>query len=47
MGIGPVPAIRSVLKKSNWELSDVELIELNQVIASQSLAVINELGFNC
>ena len=46
MGIGPVPAIRSVLKKSNWELSDVELIELNEAFASQSLAVINELGFN-
>jgi len=46
MGIGPVVAIPKVLKKSGLELEDIELIELNEAFAAQSLAVIRELGLN-
>jgi len=46
MGIGPVAAIPKVLKQANMNLSDIELIELNEAFASQSLAVIRELGLN-
>src|SRR6478736_7562954 len=38
MGIGPVPAIRALLKKSNRNLSDIDLIELNEAFASQVIA---------
>ncbi|MDR1792390.1 MAG: acetyl-CoA C-acetyltransferase [Bacteroidales bacterium] len=43
MGLGPVPAIRKVLQKANMKLSDIELIELNEAFAAQSLGVITEL----
>ena len=43
MGLGPVPAIRSVLKKAGKKLQDMELIELNEAFAAQSLGVIREL----
>ncbi len=46
MGIGPVKAIPKVLKHSGIKLNDIELIELNEAFASQSIAVINELGLN-
>ncbi len=46
MGIGPVAAIPKVLKQANMQLGDIELIELNEAFASQSLAVIRELGLN-
>ena len=46
MGIGPIKAIPKVLEKSNLKLSDIELIELNEAFASQSLAVLNELNIN-
>lgn len=46
MGIGPVAAIPKVLKQANMSLSDIDLIELNEAFASQSLAVIRELGLN-
>ncbi|MCX6208453.1 MAG: acetyl-CoA C-acyltransferase [Bacteroidetes bacterium] len=46
MGIGPVAAIPKVLKQANLSLSDIDLIELNEAFASQSIAVINELGLN-
>jgi acetyl-CoA acyltransferase len=46
MGIGPVAAIPKVLKQANMNLADIELIELNEAFASQSLAVIRELGLN-
>lgn len=46
MGIGPVAAVPKVLKQANMNLSDIELIELNEAFASQSLAVIRELGLN-
>jgi len=46
MGMGPVKAIPKVLKQANMNLSDIDLIELNEAFASQSLAVIRELGID-
>ncbi|MHB0997214.1 MAG: acetyl-CoA C-acetyltransferase [Elusimicrobiales bacterium] len=46
MGIGPADAVRKALKKANWELKDVELIEANEAFAAQALSVAKELGFN-
>jgi len=46
MGIGPVAAVPKVLKQANMNLADIDLIELNEAFASQSLAVIRELGLN-
>ena len=46
MGIGPVAAIPKVLKQANMNLNTIDLIELNEAFASQSLAVIRELGLN-
>jgi acetyl-CoA acyltransferase len=46
MGIGPVKAIPKALKQAGLELKDIDLIELNEAFASQSLAVIRELGIN-
>ena len=46
MGIGPVAAIPKVMKQANMNLSQVDLIELNEAFASQALAVIREAGLN-
>lgn len=46
MGIGPVYAIPKALEMANMKLADVDLIELNEAFASQSLAVIRELNLN-
>lgn len=46
MGIGPVKAIPKALKQAGLSLNDIELIELNEAFASQSLAVVRELGIN-
>ena len=46
MGIGPVAAVPKVLKRANMSLNDIDLIELNEAFASQSLAVIRALNFN-
>ena len=46
MGIGPVPAIRKALAKSNLNLKDIDLVELNEAFAAQSLAVLQELAFD-
>lgn len=46
MGIGPVKAIPKALAKAGLSLNDIDLIELNEAFASQSLAVIRELGLN-
>ncbi|MCB5255116.1 MAG: acetyl-CoA C-acetyltransferase [Candidatus Cloacimonadaceae bacterium] len=43
MGYGPVPAIKKVLKKSGWSLGEVELAELNEAFAAQSLSVFKGL----
>jgi 3-oxoadipyl-CoA thiolase len=44
MGIGPVPATRKLLERTGVSLSDVEVIELNEAFASQSLACLRQLG---
>lgn len=44
MGIGPVPAVRKVLEKTKLSLEQMDVIELNEAFASQSLAVLRELG---
>jgi acetyl-CoA acyltransferase len=46
MGIGPVAAVPKVLKQASMSLNDIDLIELNEAFASQSLAVIRELNLN-
>jgi acetyl-CoA acyltransferase len=46
MGIGPYVAIPKALKQANMKLSDIELIELNEAFAAQSLAVIQEADLN-
>ena len=46
MGIGPIAAVPKVLKQANMSLNDIDLIELNEAFASQSLAVIRALNFN-
>ena len=46
MGLGPIPAIRKALKKANLTLDQIDLIELNEAFASQSIACIRELGVN-
>ncbi|PID27724.1 MAG: acetyl-CoA C-acyltransferase [Candidatus Cloacimonadota bacterium] len=43
MGYGPVPAIKKALKKADWTLDEIELFELNEAFAAQSLAVIKGL----
>jgi acetyl-CoA acetyltransferase family protein len=46
MGIGPVEAVRKALARANMQMSDVDVIELNEAFASQSLAVIRTLGID-
>jgi acetyl-CoA C-acetyltransferase len=46
MGIGPVPAVRKLLARAGISVEDVDLVELNEAFASQSLAVIRELGLD-
>ncbi|HEX3280927.1 MAG TPA: acetyl-CoA C-acetyltransferase [Pyrinomonadaceae bacterium] len=46
MGIGPVPATREALKKAGLQLSDIDLVEVNEAFAGQYLAVEKELGLD-
>jgi len=46
MGMGPVPAVKAVLQKAGLKASDIELFELNEAFAVQSVAVVKELGLN-
>ena len=46
MGIGPVPAVRKLLARAGVEAGEVDLVELNEAFASQSLVVIRELGLD-
>jgi len=46
MGIGPVPAMHRVLGRVGWQLDDVDLIEVNEAFAAQSVAVVDELELN-
>jgi acetyl-CoA C-acetyltransferase len=44
MGLGPVPAIKKVLKKRGMSINDIDLIELNEAFAAQAIACMRELG---
>ena len=46
MGVGPVPAVRKLLDRTRVEPDDLDLVELNEAFASQSLAVVRELGLD-
>jgi 3-oxoadipyl-CoA thiolase len=46
MGIGPVPAVRKLLERAGLDVNDLDLVELNEAFASQSLQVIRELGLD-
>jgi acetyl-CoA acetyltransferase len=46
MGMGPAPAIRKVLEKTNLSLADIDLFEINEAFAGQYLAVEKELGLD-
>ncbi|KAG7274878.1 hypothetical protein CRUP_014663 [Coryphaenoides rupestris] len=46
MGTGPIPAIRKAVEKAGWKLEDVDLFEINEAFASQSIAVVKELSLN-
>ncbi|MGB1031691.1 MAG: thiolase family protein [Flavobacteriales bacterium] len=46
MGVGPIYAVPKALKQAGLDLKDIELMELNEAFASQSVAVMNELGVN-
>jgi acetyl-CoA acetyltransferase len=46
MGIGPVPAVRTVLERARLKASDIDLFELNEAFAAQSVAVTRELGLD-
>lgn len=46
MGMGPVPATQKVLERAGWETSQLDAVELNEAFATQSLAVLRELGLD-
>jgi acetyl-CoA C-acetyltransferase len=46
MGIGPIPAVRKLLARAGLDAADLDLVELNEAFASQSLVVIRELGLD-
>jgi acetyl-CoA acetyltransferase family protein len=46
MGIGPIPAVRKLLERTGIAAADLDLVELNEAFASQSVAVIRELGLD-
>jgi len=43
MGLGPIPATSLALKKAGWQINDVDLFEINEAFAAQSIAVIKDL----
>ncbi len=46
MGLGPIEAVRTALKKANWNINDVDLFEINEAFAAQSIAVIKQLNID-
>ena len=46
MGIGPIPAVRKLLERAGIAVADLDLVELNEAFASQSLVVMRELGLD-
>tara|TARA_B110000263_G_scaffold93966_1_gene82187 strand:- start:316 stop:1503 length:1188 start_codon:yes stop_codon:yes gene_type:complete len=43
MGLGPIPAVNMALKKADWKINDVDLFEINEAFAAQSIAVVKDL----
>ena len=46
MGLGPIEAVREAVKKSKWNLDEIDLFEINEAFAAQSIAVIRELDID-
>ena len=46
MGLGPIEAVREATKKAKWRLDEIDLFEINEAFAAQSIAVIRELGIS-
>ena len=46
MGLGPIEAVREAIKKAKWSLHEIDLFEINEAFAAQSIAVIRELGID-
>ena len=46
MGLGPIEAVREAVKKAKWNLNDIDLFEINEAFAAQSIAVIRELDID-
>ena len=46
MGTGPIPASRSALKKANWKVDDLQLVEANEAFAAQACAVNKDMGWD-
>jgi len=46
MGLGPIDAVREATKKAKWSLDEIDLFEINEAFAAQSIAVIRELGID-
>ncbi len=46
MGLGPVPATRAAVQRAGLELGDIDLFELNEAFAAQSIACVRELGLD-
>ena len=46
MGLGPIGAIKEAIKKANWKIDEVDLFEINEAFAAQTIAVIRELNID-
>ena len=46
MGLGPIEAVRKAIKKAKWKIEEIDIFEINEAFASQSIAVIKELGID-
>ena len=46
MGLGPIPAVRKALARAKWNIEDIDLFEINEAFAAQSIAVIKDLGIS-
>ena len=46
MGLGPIEAVKDAIKKAEWKLNEIDLFEINEAFAAQSIAVIRELNID-
>ena len=46
MGLGPIEAVREAIKKAKWKIDEIDLFEINEAFAAQSIAVIDELNID-